>query len=277
MLPLPSRATGMAYNPQTHHLFVAHAPNFGNLYPPTTAEDMIQVFDANSWGEVGRLVMDTPGEMARLGNTLYVASQADGSITLIQDVVVPAPPSPTPTLTPTPYPTSPPTAPATVRAPSPTPRAATTPVCSVPIGALAPQRWIGQVAAQLGCPTELERPAQFAVEPFERGTLFYRDDEKRIYALFADKTWSAFDDTWNASLGEDACPNVTVPAGMNRPRRGFGKVWCEQASVRLSLGATIAAEHGLYAALTQRFEHGQMFASEQPSLVFVLYAGGGWE
>ena len=279
MLPLPSRATAIAYNPQTHHLFLSHAPNYGTLYVPTRppADDMIQIFDTNSWGEVGRLDMDSPGQMARLGSTLYVASEADGSITLIRDVAVPAPPSPTPTFTPTPYPSLTPTSPAAARVPSPTPRTASLPVCSIPIGALAPQRWTAQVAAQLGCPTELERTAQFAVEPFERGTLFYRDDEKRIYVLFADKTWSAFDDTWNASLPDDSCPSVQIPAGLTKPRRGFGKVWCDQSKVRSSIGAAIAIEHGLYSALTQRFERGQMFASEQPSLVFVLYSDNQWD
>ena len=59
-------------------------------------------------------------------------------------------------------------------------------------------------------------------QPFERGTLFYRDDEKRIYALFADKTWATYDDTWNASVPDDSCPSIPVPAGLYKPRRGFG-------------------------------------------------------
>ncbi len=275
-MSLPAPTTGMVYNPQTHHLFLAHAETFQREDgPPTTpADNIIQILDTHSFGEVARLNLDSPGKMTRLGSTIYVANTADGSLTLIQDVSVPTPPAPTPTVTPSPYPTFPPASLPPVRAATPT---APPPICKIPTASLAAQVWTPAIAARLGCPTETQRAAQFAVQPFERGTLFYRDDEKRIYVLFADKTWAAFDDTWNASLPVDACPSVTVGAGLTKPQRGFGKVWCEQSSVRVKLGAATAPEHGLYPALTQRFERGQLFASELPSLVFVLSAEGRWE
>ncbi|MDE3087829.1 MAG: YncE family protein [Chloroflexota bacterium] len=280
-MSLPARTTGMVYNPQTHHLFLAHAESYSNQYSPkpAPADNIVQILDTSSFGEVARLDLDSPGKMTRLGNAIYVANSTDGSITLIQDVSVPTPPSPTPTVTPSPYPTLAPAS-ATpslppVRTVAPT---ATVPlICKISTSTLAAQVWTPQIASRLSCPIETQRAAQFAVEPFERGTLFYRDDEKRIYALFADKTWAAFDDTWNASLPVDSCPSVTVGAGLIKPQRGFGKVWCDQASARAKIGAATATEHGLYSALTQRFERGQIFASELPSLVFVLYADGKWE
>ncbi len=112
-LPLPARTTGIAYNPQTHHLFLSHAESdvTSNRPSSASADNTIQILDTTSFGEVARLAMDSPGVMARLGNTIYVADTADGSITLIQDVSVPPPPSPTPTITPSPYPTLPPTRP----------------------------------------------------------------------------------------------------------------------------------------------------------------------
>ena len=108
-LPLPARTTGMVYNPQTHHLFLAHAstdPRFGDA-TPVPGGDVVEIFDTDSFGLVGRLVVDSPGKMTRLGNLIYVAGQQDGSITVIQDTNVPTPPSPTPTITPSPYPTYP--------------------------------------------------------------------------------------------------------------------------------------------------------------------------
>lgn len=113
VLPLPARTTGMVYNPQTHHLFLAHAstdPRFGDA-TPVPGGDVVEIFDTDSFGLVGRLVVDSPGKMTRLGNLIYVAGQQDGSITVIQDANVPTPPSPTPTITPSPYPTYPPLTP----------------------------------------------------------------------------------------------------------------------------------------------------------------------
>ena len=278
-LPLPARTTGMVYNPQTHHLFLAHAASYTpyNTPKPANSDNTVQILDTNSFGEVARLALDSPGKMARLGNTIYVTNLTDGSITLIQDVAMPTPPSPTPTTTPTPYPTFPATLPVPATHAAPTLALATPPTCAIATSSLAARVWTPALAARLGCPAETQRSAQFAAEPFERGTMFYRDDEKKIYVLFSDKTWAVFDDTWNASLPVDLCPTITVAAGLSKPQRGFGKVWCEQSNVRAKLGAATAPEHGLYSALIQRFERGLIFASDQPNQVFVLLADNTWE
>lgn len=280
-LPLPARTTGMAYNPQTHHLFLAHPKSYGTFFGPTPAiaENMIEIFDTTSFGEVARLsVPNAPGKMTRIGNTIYVASLDDGSLTLIEDAPVPTPPSPTPTFTVTPWRTATPiTATPTHRATA-TPVVIAPPLCAIPSAALAAPRWTTALAARIGCPTEVERAANFAAQPFERGTLFWREDEKRIYILFNDKTWAVFDDTWNAALPEDSCPSISVAAGLAKPKRGFGKVWCEQSSVRAKIGAgTVPESSALYPALTQRFERGQMFAGAQAEQVFMLFADGKWE
>lgn len=110
VLPLSARTTGMVYNPQTHHLFLAHAstdPRFGDD-TPAPGGDVVEILDADSFGLVGRIAVDSPGKMARLGNLIYVAGEQDGAITVIEDANVPTPPSPTPTITPSPYPTYPP-------------------------------------------------------------------------------------------------------------------------------------------------------------------------
>jgi len=91
-LPLTTRTMGLAYNPQTQHLFLSQ-------------ENSILVLDTHSWGQVMRLNVSAPGKMTRLSNTIYVANREDGSITLIEDVAMPTPPSPTPTSTPTLFPT----------------------------------------------------------------------------------------------------------------------------------------------------------------------------
>ncbi len=274
-LALPAYAPGMVYNPQTHHMFLSQIPRRGYGPPSTLGNDAVFVLDTNSFGEVARLNVNNPGKMARLGNTIYVANREDGSITLIEDVAMPIPPSPTPTLTPTPYPTLPPI-PTLTRAVTPASRATTSP-CAIRV---LPQfaAWLTFTQqAQLDCPSAAERATNFVVQSFERGTMFWRDDEKRITVLFNDKTWNTFDDTWSNALPEDSCPNVSVAAGLTKPKRGFGKVWCEQSNVRTKIGGATAPENGPYSALTQRFERGQILVGAQPNQLFVLFADGRWE
>ncbi len=268
-MPLPARTTGMLFNPQTQHLFLAHADStrFGNpQFVP--ADNTLQIFDTNSFGEVARIALDAPGKMARLGNTIYVATN-QGTIALIQDASAPVPPSPTPIFTATPYPTLTPSprTPTTVRA------STVTSACTIALGNTASSKWNAQIAARLGCPTETERNTNFAAQNFERGSMLWREDERRIYVLLSDKTWKSFDDSWIAGMPEDSCPGITAP---NKPKRGFGKVWCEQADVRTNIGSVIGVEVG-YATPTQRFERGTIFAGNQPGRVFILFATGTWE
>jgi hypothetical protein len=281
-LPMPGRTTGMLYNPQTHHLFLSQTAPYYSGYgaTPTPADNTVLVLDANSFGLVTRLIMASPGKMARLGNSIYVVSREDGSLTLVQDTNVATPPSPTPTLTPTPYATLPPTPSTRVVIPgniTATPRAAVTiPACAIPVTILASRVWTPQVAARIGCPTEPPHSPNFAFQPFERGVMYWRDDEKRIYVLFADYAWSVFDDKWTASLPEDSCPSVSVPSGRVKPKRGFGKIWCEQSGIAARIGAASGNETGGYVAPVQKFERGLMMVSESGQML-VLYADGKWE
>ncbi|MBI3915131.1 MAG: hypothetical protein HY327_13210 [Chloroflexi bacterium] len=95
-LPLSARTTGIAYNPQTQHVFLAHAGT-------SAAENFAQIFDTTTFGEVGRITLNAPGVMARLGHLIYVSGTDDGAVTIIEDVSVAAPPAPTPTATLTPF------------------------------------------------------------------------------------------------------------------------------------------------------------------------------
>ncbi|MBI4791051.1 MAG: beta-propeller fold lactonase family protein [Chloroflexi bacterium] len=278
-LPLAARTVGMAYNPQTRHLFLAHAPGFAETHAPTptSSENMIEVFDTRSFGRVGTLAIDSPGKMTRLGNVLYVAGRDDGTITLVEDANTLTPPSPTPTLTPTPYPTLPITTLPTRRVtPSLTPTPSVAAACSLAPSGLILPRWNALVAARLGCPTDEQRSANLAAQPFERGQMYWRQDERRIYVLFGDKTWQVFEDKWIETMPEDSCPSVAVSTGNVKPRRGFGKVWCEQASVRAKIGAATAAETGGYVAPVQPFERG-MIIGVNTGTALILYSDGKWE
>jgi YVTN family beta-propeller protein len=282
-LPLAARPAGIAYNPETNHLFLSQRTEYARSFGPTPvpADHSVLILDTNSFGQVAQLSVNAPGKMTRLGNTIYVANRDDGSLTLIQDTNMPTPPSPTPTLTPTPYPTAGPpafiptrtvVAPRMTAAPTAT---LTPPICAIPL--LPIQRWTMEMATRLGCPAEEDRAVDSASQRFEHGAMFWRAEDRRILVLFNDKTWLPFNDTWASSMPEDACPNVTVASSLLKPKRGFGKVWCEQTGVRAKLGAAVENEIGTYAVLAQRFERGQIFVGTEPSKVYVLYNDGKWE
>ncbi len=278
-LPLPGRTLGMALNPQTHHLFLAHASTGERPYGPTPipSDNLLEVIDTRSFGLVATLTVQAPGKMARLGNTIYVVGRNDGAVSLIQDAAMPVPPSPTPTLTPTPWPTSTPTT--ITRLPVSTLtliRPATPLACAIKIPAQFAARWTADIQVRTGCPTQPLKIVGMAMQPFEGGTLFWRSDERHIYVLYSDKTWSIFDDMWTSALPEDSCPSVSVRQGMVKPRRGFGKVWCEQPSVRAKLGAATANEIGGDGAPTLAFERGLLLGTNQ-DLLWFLSSDGKWQ
>ncbi len=260
-LSLPTRVRGMAFNPQTHHLFLAQ-------------ENSILVLDSNSFGQVMNLSVNAPGKMVRLGNTIYVANRDDGSITLIEDVAMPTPPSPTPTWTPSPLPTLAPL-PTVARTATPSARITPLPTCAMPVSTLIAQRWANNLGTRLGCPIENARTVNLVFQMFEHGTMFWREDEKRIIVLFNDRSWSVFDDTWGGGA-EDSCPSIGVSVGI-KPKRGFGKVWCEQSVVRAQMGAATSPEQGPYASTLQRFDRGWVFGGPEGGLVYVLFNDGKWE
>jgi YVTN family beta-propeller protein len=271
-LTLSAQTTGMLYNPQTRHLFLSQKslPRESNQ-PPTQIDNTVLVLDGTTFGVVAQLNVNTPGKMTRIGNLIFVASRDDGTITIIEDVATPAPPSPTPTMTPTRFPTLTPPPPSPTRASS----SASLPLCNISLAAFATQKWTPTVATRIGCPTENARTSNMAFQMFERGTMFWRESDTKIIVVNNDRSWNIFDDAWTSALPEDTCPGVSV-AGV-KPKRGFGKVWCEQASVRAKIGAGTSSEQGPYLAATQRFEHGQMFTGAEGGLVYVLFDGGQWE
>lgn len=187
-------------------------------------------------------------------------------------VVTPTPGEPTPTTelpTPTTVPPTPTTAPPT---PTPTP---TLPACSItPILGFG-QIWntYATVRSRLGCPVELETNTWSAEETFVSGYMFWRGDLRLIYAIYNDGTWQSFVDYWNeGDLEWD--PTIVPPGGYYQPKRGFGKVWREQAGVRDNLSWATTEERGLYASW-QAYEGGVMLWSDILGF-FVLYNDGTW-
>ncbi len=132
-----------------------------------------------------------------------------------------------------------------------------------PEGAFASQ-WEKDTRLQQGlgwAKTAASGTTATAIQTFDHGTMIWRSDTQQIYAIYADRTWTVFTDTFKEGDAEND-PNLRVPQGKLQPMRGFGKIWRENPAVREKLGWATAKEQGISSPL-QNFEHG-----------FMLRAGG---
>ncbi|MBC7265277.1 MAG: hypothetical protein H5T64_13120 [Chloroflexi bacterium] len=264
-LDLPKYPECLAYNPVTRHLFIGLSQTYRPDVPPGGE---ILVLDTRGLGEVARFYLS--------GDPLYTAvdpvrgyvyfSLTDGTIALIQDVVMPAPPTPTPTFTPTPY-----------RAWTPAPAVTPSPFsCAIqPTGRIG-QVWASQpeVRLALGCPIGEAIETDMAEERFEHGRMIWRREGQSIAVLFDDGTWSFHLDTWDESQPTYSC-EASPPEGLYQPRRGFGKVWCNETVVRELLGWASEEERG-FRGRCQEYAGGTIMETDQ-GVVWVLAASGRWQ
>lgn len=155
-----------------------------------------------------------------------------------------------------------------------------TPVTPTPPCSIAPILGFGQVwntnptvRQRLGCPTQAEISTWSAEETFIGGYMFWRGDLRLIYAVYNNGTWQSFVDNWEEGQMESD-PAIVPPAGRYQPKRGFGKVWREQAGVRDKLSWATAEERGVQASW-QAYNGGLMLWTQMLG-VYVLYNDGTW-
>jgi len=159
-------------------------------------------------------------------------------------------PTQTPTATPTPLHTATPTHTATP-VPTPTSAATPTPTPCPPVTGPFAAIW-AEMGPRLGCATSSVAEISVAEQAFERGHMYWREDNRRIYVFYNTGRWQVYDDTWVEGQPEYACGGPPSPP---TPKRGFGKVWCTRAGVREGLGGAKEAEH-LTGAEVQSFTNG---------------------
>ncbi len=134
-----------------------------------------------------------------------------------------------------------------------------------------------QARERLGCASVSGEEMTAAFQPFERGTMFWRGDLRRIYVLQEDRTWASYDDTWDESQA-DHDPDLVPPEGLYQPMRGFGKVWREQlGGAGAPIGWAISPERGFaLVVVVQPFERGLLLRGPEGE-VLALYDDGTWE
>ncbi len=277
-LPLTSRTSGIAINPRTNHLFLAHAftyePVAGSL---KKRDNALQILDTRSLGEVAWLdVPGAPGPVTLLGDTIYVAGLEDGAITLIGDASTVQPPAPPATRMPYPFPSPVPTG-APVATITPAPVAGSL-ACAWGVPEPFRSKW-EQSLLRLGCPTVIEpQSGQFAFQKYAGGAMF--DDlrnpvAKTIYSFFSsDFAYRVSSDAWNENMPSDSCPDLRVNAGEIKPIRGFGKVWCGESTVQGRLGGATGDEQ-LVTLSIQRFERGAIWVGS-PFGPIAVFDDGTW-
>jgi hypothetical protein len=190
-----------------------------------------------------------------------------------------AAPATEPTATPTPLPAG-----AVVTLPTPTP-VSLPDEGEAPAGFFRPnglfaERWNASpaVQAQLGfAQSEFQVSTAGALQQFEHGVMFWRQDTSSLYALFNDGNWQSWPDTFVEGQAEFD-PALVPPAGRLQPIRGFGKVWRSETGVQEALGWALAQESAADVTF-QNFEHG-MFVQVK-GVVYLLVeeapGAGSWK
>ncbi|MBN1964956.1 MAG: hypothetical protein JW910_09930 [Anaerolineae bacterium] len=98
-------------------------------------------------------------------------------------------------------------------------------------------------------PTALVAQIQVAEQVFERGRMFWLQPTREIWVMIQDEddptrgVWQRYEDQFVEGEPETD-PELTPPADLIQPRRGFGKLWREEEGLRQALGWATAAEYG---------------------------------
>jgi hypothetical protein len=111
-----------------------------------------------------------------------------------------------------------------------------------------------------------------AQERFQRGRMFWREDNDKIYVLYSDGSWERYDDIWHEGDPTFTCGTESSPP---TPLRGFGKIWCTYGNVRQGLGDAVNSEWGSYGTV-QEFSGGLILQTASGP-IFVFYGDGTWE
>lgn len=118
-----------------------------------------------------------------------------------------------------------------------------------------------------------------AAQPPDRFMLWF-SHEQRIYTLLPDGTYISFDDTWVE--GEDptySCnPTNEEPDSPPLPRRGFGKIWCENPQIQAVMGLVPREERLCQHSVLQAFTKGRLLACFEDATIryFRLLNNGTW-
>lgn len=124
-----------------------------------------------------------------------------------------------------------------------------------------------------------------AINEFGPGTDFDRfmlwfSHEQQIYVLRPDKSWQVHPDTWTEDQPTFACnPLGGEATSPPLPRRGFGKLWCEDQALQDVMGTIIKEERLCQHTVLQSFQNGRLLACYEDATIRYLRVmdDGSWD
>jgi hypothetical protein len=191
------------------------------------------------------------------------------------------PNSPTPTITDTPTITP---RPSSTRTPTPslTPTASDTPIPTItltPSITFTPSptsecgaEWFFEPAPAT-CPLTMNVLTEAAYQPMQDGFMIWTQSGLNIFIFFYNGGWVVTPDTYREGEPEVDF-NMTIPPGLLQPRRGFGKVWRNDLTLRNQLGWATSAEVGYLARIQSDAVTGIRYVSGPNEQVYALSPDG---
>jgi hypothetical protein len=102
---------------------------------------------------------------------------------------------------------------------------------------------------------------------FDRFMLWF-SNEQQIYVLRPDKSWQAYPDTWTEDQPTITCnPLGGEATSPPLPRRGFGKLWCEEPALQTVMGAIAKEERLCQHTVLQPFQNGRLLACYEDATI----------
>lgn len=216
----------------------------------------------------------TPAAPTAVAATAVVLPSRTAEVIVTESPVAPTTEIPTEVLTEAPAATAlapatavPTSTPLPTRTPLPT--ATSTPTCPEVTGPFA-DIWRAE-QGRLGCATNNAHGTWTAVESFETGLMFWREDIDRVYAVYQSGTWQSYANTWRDGDPIYTCGTAATPP---TPLRGFGRVWCNNTSVRSGLGSATDLERG-FDATVQDFQRGSILRMDTGT-IYLFFGDGKW-
>lgn len=141
------------------------------------------------------------------------------------------------------------------------------------------------IEERMGCAVALAKFDPVAINEFGEGPDYDRfmlwfGAEGNIYVLLPDGTYAVYPDEWQEGDPTFTCnPTEDDPDSPPLPRRGFGKVWCEQADLQEIMGTIDREERLCQHAVDQPFERGRLIACFEDASVryFRLLSDNTWD
>jgi hypothetical protein len=125
----------------------------------------------------------------------------------------------------------------------------------------------GAIGDRIGCPTQPAFGLKLVVQPFQNGTMFWRES-KEMFALTSANTYIRVLDNWNDGIPASD-PTLNPPAGLQQPVRGFGLAWRSNQAIRDALGWATSNEQQ-FDGTWQDFERGFMITGQNGTVYALI-------